>query len=333
MKTLHAIIVVLSIALAGQAIAQTQDIDKELSDLTEKLAKPITERQKTKIAVLDFTDLEGNPKGELGKYVAEQLTVNFVTTKRSFSVLDRANLKKILAEHKLTSKGLVDPENAKKLGQFAGVDALVLGTIIPKGTKAVGLTAKIITTDTAEIVGAARGEFKIDEIVQELMAKAVQAEVANDEGNDTTAKTPKERVFGDLQIKATSVRYLRGNDMSGVVSITMVITNTSASLTYGVAFARHVLSSDMHLTNDRGDQFDVIDLNGIDLMEKNSFIRKLTDIPPSSSITVTAQGVSKWNGKPGDYRPYHLQILVFFGVEEKGQYSNIREYNVTTDVK
>ena len=333
MKTLHAIIAVLSIALAGQAIAQTQDIDKELSDLTEKLAKPITERQKTKIAVLDFTDLEGNPKGELGKYVAEQLTVNFVTAKRSFSVLDRANLKKILAEHKLTAQGLVDPENAKKLGQFAGVDVLVLGTIIPKGTKTVSLTAKIVTTDTAEVIGAARAEFINDETVQGLMAIVVQAEAANDDGKDTSAKAPKRRIFGDLEVKSTSVRYLSGDNMSGVVGITMVITNTSASLTYGAAFARHVLSSDMHLTNDRGDQFDVIRLNGIELRDKYSFNGRLTDIPQNSSITVTAQGISRWNGKPGDYRPYHLQIVVFFGVEEKGQYSNIREYNVTTDVK
>jgi len=41
-------------------------------------------------------------------------------SKRDFSVLDRANLNSILAEHKLTAKGLVDPENAKKLGMFSG---------------------------------------------------------------------------------------------------------------------------------------------------------------------------------------------------------------------
>jgi len=69
---------------------------------------------KKKVTVLDFTDLQGGAS-ELGKYIAEQLTVNLVMGKREFSVLDRANLKSILAEHKLTSTGLVDPENAKKL--------------------------------------------------------------------------------------------------------------------------------------------------------------------------------------------------------------------------
>jgi len=37
-----------------------------------------------------------------------------------------------MTEHKLTATGLVDPENAKKLGMFAGVDALVLGTMVSR---------------------------------------------------------------------------------------------------------------------------------------------------------------------------------------------------------
>jgi len=40
----------------------------------------------------------------------------------------------------------VDPDNAKKLGMFAGVDALILGTMVPMNQD-VELTAKIITTD------------------------------------------------------------------------------------------------------------------------------------------------------------------------------------------
>src|SRR5581483_11139917 len=132
------------------------------------LATDVTKQEKKKVAVLDFTDLQGTTHGELGRYVAEQLSVDLVMAKRDFSVLDRANLQKILAEHKLNSKGLIDPDTAKKLGKFAGVDALIMGTIIPKSTTIVALNAKIITTDTAEIVGAARGEFKVDTMVQQL---------------------------------------------------------------------------------------------------------------------------------------------------------------------
>lgn len=301
-----------------------------------KLAKSITERQKTKIAVIDFGDLEGNPKGELGKYIAEQLTVNLVTTKRSFSVLDRANLKKILAEHKLTSQGLIDPENAKKLGQFAGVDALILGTMVPKGTKSVGITAKIITTDTAEIVGAARAEFKSDDMVQDLMAKTVKVEPPpEDAGGDKPApKPPAPKLFGDLKVQTQNVKYVPGDNYYGYASLTMVITNTSATTTYGVAFEADPYNN-LHLSNSRGDEFKATELKGVGTAFKsyNGYQGELTDVPPNSAITITSKSQVQWNGKPGDYRPYRIEAIVFFGEEDQGRYPNLRKYNLVIDAK
>jgi curli biogenesis system outer membrane secretion channel CsgG len=187
---------ILCALMATKALAEPQEMDQELSALADKLAAPIKECGKKKVTVLDFTDLQGSSSGELGKYIAEQLSVDLVMSKRDFSVLDRANLKSILAEHKLTATGLVDPENAKKLGQFAGVDVLILGTIIPKNNH-VSLTAKIITTDTAEIIGAARADFKSDETVKALMEKPSTE-------NQTVFSQPKKSIaskqFGNLNI-------------------------------------------------------------------------------------------------------------------------------------
>ena len=52
-------------------------MDKELSSLAEKLAPTIKESGTKKIGVLDFTDLQ-DKGSELGKYIAERLTVSFV---------------------------------------------------------------------------------------------------------------------------------------------------------------------------------------------------------------------------------------------------------------
>src|ERR1700744_2481880 len=169
MKNIRFLIAFIYLALCLPLRAQTNDIDTGLSNLASNLAGQIESQGKKKVAVIDFTDLDGGTS-KLGKYIAEQLTVDLVIDRKDFSVLDRANLKKVLDEHKLTATGLIDPDNAKKLGQFAGVDALILGTITPKD-RSVSLTAKIITTDTAEIVGATRTEFKKDDTIQELMAK------------------------------------------------------------------------------------------------------------------------------------------------------------------
>jgi hypothetical protein len=170
--------------------------------------------------VIDFTDLQGGTS-ELGKYIAEQMNVDFVMQKRDFSVLDRANLKSILAEHKLTSKGLIDPDNAKKLGMFAGVDALILGTIIPKDQN-ISLTAKIITTDTAEIVGAGRAQFKVDANVQQLMSqKAAGSAAASNAGGSDSDTTKVAKSLGDLRVELQSLTIVDNRNYQ----LTMTLVN------------------------------------------------------------------------------------------------------------
>ncbi len=51
-------------------LAQTPTMDTELAALTEKLASQVKDHGKKKVAVLDFTDLQGGTT-EPGKYVAE----------------------------------------------------------------------------------------------------------------------------------------------------------------------------------------------------------------------------------------------------------------------
>ena len=225
-------VLMLFVALSNQAFAEVSDVDSALATLATTLAGTVKEQQKKKVAVIDFTDLQGATQGELGKYIAEQLTVNLVMEKRDFAVLDRANLRRILSEHKLTSQGLVDPENAKKLGMFAGVDALILGTIIPKGQTSMGLTAKIITTDTAEIVGAARAEFKADATVEQLVTHAPSSQDGV-RGDAMSIHDPPSvgKVFDDLRVELQSLRIVNGTKYL----LTMTFSNQNAKKSIWVA--------------------------------------------------------------------------------------------------
>ena len=214
-STLAAVVAVL---LCSQAFGQTNDMDSELSKLADRLAAQIKDQGKKKVTVLDFTDLEGG-SSELGKYIAEQLTVDLVMIRNDYAVLDRANLKSILAEHKLTATGLINPDNAKKIGQFAGVDAIILGTIAPKD-KHVVLTAKIITTDTAEIVGAAKADFKSDDTVQKLVSKQTSEPLAADANDGGDGKPKIVKKLGDFAVELQSLRIVNGTDYLLSINVT-----------------------------------------------------------------------------------------------------------------
>lgn len=316
----------------SSAAAATPDIDKELSTLAGKLSELVREQQKKKVTVLDFTDLHGSGN-DLGKYIAEELTMQLVMSKDGFAVLDRANLRKILAEHKLTASGLVDPENAKKLGQFAGVDALILGTIVPKEST-IALNAKIITTDTAEIVGAAKGEFISNTNVQQMLAQTADAATDTVELNASTPAKPRapQKPFGELQVHAQSFRYSE-NQGFGLTTLRFIITNTSPTITYGVAYLGSPYS-DVRLSNSRNDDFHGVEVQGIDRGGDYVDPRDFTDIPPKSAITVRADNQIVWGGRRGgDHRPYHFEMVILFAEENNGGYSNPRKHIVTIDVK
>lgn len=329
MKSKRFLLLSVLVVFALPALLRGQDMDTAISNLATNVAQAIKGEQKKKVAVIDFTDLDGG-SSELGKYVAEQLTVNLVMVRHDFSVLDRANMRKILAEHKLTATGLVNPENAKKLGQFAGVDAIILGTITPK-KESVSTTAKIIATDTAEIVGAAKVEFKVDDTVQKLLSKSTKSETPADP--DHPAPPPPPKLFGDLEVKMDSLRYVN-NDFYGIATLSLLLTNTSETITYGVAFPDDP-QHNINLSNSRGDEFTITDLQGIKTAHESngSYYGSITDIPPKTGIIVTSKSQSLLAGKTaGDLRPYRLQTMLIFGEENQGHHQ-LKTYNLVLDMK
>jgi len=243
--------------------------------------------------------------------------------------LDRANRKSILDEHQLTASGLIDPATAKKLGLFTGVDALIIGNITPIGTT-INLTAKIITTETSEVVGGAKAKFKSDDATQQLLSQPAQAK----EASGGSAATPPPKPFGDLQAKVESLQLLPGDNVYGFARLTLIITNTSASQTYGVALNPDFRNK-FNLINSRGDQFEVTEVSGIDTaFEGFGGVRgSVTDISPKSSSTIVAKSQVRWTGRPGEYRPYHLQTEVIFGAESEGRHPDLRKYNLVLDIK
>lgn len=170
--------------LATTGVARAQSLDRELSMLAASLSKALVGQGSKSVAAIDFTDLQGQPT-ELGRFLSEQLAVEMVLT-AGVSMLDRANIKSILAEHKLTEQGLVNPANAKKLGEFAGVDTLLIGTVTSLDAAFV-LTVKAISTESAKIVAAGKITFQKTPDLQGIGNRGVSGSVTATGSTKTTA--------------------------------------------------------------------------------------------------------------------------------------------------
>jgi TolB-like protein len=144
---------------------------REIQVAADAVSERLAVAGKRSVAVVDFTDLQGEAT-ELGRFLAEEYSVTLASGSRPLEVVDRTHLKALVREHKLSATGLIDPATAKKLGQIAGVDALVTGTLTPFGDT-VRLTLKVLDTSTARIVAATTAEIPKTKAIEELIARGV----------------------------------------------------------------------------------------------------------------------------------------------------------------
>jgi len=145
-------------------------LDQRIAELSQQIAKEMTEYQKTTIAVVEFSDLQGNVT-DFGRFLSEELITRLYQTKR-FKVIERQLLNKIIAEQKLSLTGMVDPSSAKQLGKILGVDAIASGTITDLA-QSLRVNARLISTETGEIFAVASTEIFKDESVMKLLGAGV----------------------------------------------------------------------------------------------------------------------------------------------------------------
>lgn len=150
---------------------------------------------KKRVAVLDFdyatvqSDVHAifGANQDVGKGIAD-LLVNKLVASGVYSVIERKALDKILAEQNFSNSDRADSATAAKLGRILGVDAIVLGSITQfgrddkstsvggsvlgglggryglggvgarKAKAVVGISARLVSTDTAEIISVASGK-------------------------------------------------------------------------------------------------------------------------------------------------------------------------------
>jgi TolB-like protein len=153
------------------------ELDKKMNELTSKITQNMIEKKKTKLAVIEFSDLDKNIT-ELGKFLAEELITKLFLTGK-FEVVERQLLNKIISQHKLSFTGIVDPKSAKKLGKILGVDAIASGTITDLSSS-IKVNARLIRVDTGSIIGVAAIEIKKDESIKNLMQKSSVSMKSND---------------------------------------------------------------------------------------------------------------------------------------------------------
>ena len=164
---------------------EAQSLDQRASELSQQIAKNMETGQKRRIAVLEFTDLQGQVTN-FGRYLSEELITRLYDSNK-FKVVERQLLNKVIAEQKLSLTGVVEPASARKLGSVLGVDAIVSGTIADRGDT-LKINARLIDSETGEVFSAAATEIVKDKEVIALLSTGVTETKTNSPGGSSASK-------------------------------------------------------------------------------------------------------------------------------------------------
>jgi TolB-like protein len=145
--------------------------ERAVKNLTTTIANDIRGMGKHTIAVVDFTDLRGNVT-ELGRFIAEEISIDLAMSATGFRVLDRAHMKSILEELALSSSELFDLQKASEVGKLSGADAIVAGSVIPFGDN-VRITVKVIATETGRVISAAKEYIAKTRAIEKMLNASI----------------------------------------------------------------------------------------------------------------------------------------------------------------
>jgi len=158
--------------LIEKPVKVKDDLDLKLTDLTKQIINSLTETRRSRIAIIEFSDLEGNIS-EFGKYLSEELITRLFMTRR-FEVVERQMLNKIIKEHRISYTHFFNEESIKDIGKLLGVDAIASGSVTDLG-RSVKVNARLIATETGSIFAVASVEILKDEKVAMLLAKKAKS--------------------------------------------------------------------------------------------------------------------------------------------------------------
>lgn len=195
-------------------------LDEQLDSLTNQIISSMDEEGKKTIAIIEFSNLDGEIT-EFGKYLAEELITRLFITQR-FDVIERQMLNKVLNEQKLGASGIIDEDSAVSIGQLLGVDAIVTGSITDLGTT-LKINTRMISTESGSIFSVASTKIYKDFTVRKLIKQESKKEKSGTQMIQTSAP----QKFSRKVFKEDISYELIGCEMNErLVVFTLIITNT-----------------------------------------------------------------------------------------------------------
>ena len=170
------ILLCLLLVLGGATSAQAaENLDRAVESIAEQFVasrgKPDTEPLRVAVTAFVASDRRTT---QFTNFLMSALTGEMVARSGGkFRVIERQQLEAALSEIEMQSVPIFSPDSAQDLGNFLGVDALIIGEITPLADT-VRLNARLILVDTVETIAQAREWIPLTPTIASQLAEEVR---------------------------------------------------------------------------------------------------------------------------------------------------------------
>ena len=132
------------------------------------------------VAVLEFNSSGAGTAREIAQAVPGMLSTTLAKSKR-ISLVERAQIKRVINEQDLQISSLVDPKTAVKIGRIVGADFVVIGSVFVLGdqlridSRLVNVKTGAVDT-TAKVQGAKSSAFELTDDLASKLLKGITQE-------------------------------------------------------------------------------------------------------------------------------------------------------------
>lgn len=201
-----------AVAAAAESVdapGRPGSVEIQVRRLSDKLADGFRSRpgggRYERWAVVPFTELgEEVSKQRLGDVVSALLE-NSLKSDHRFLCVERLRLVEVVKELQLAQAGLVDDRNAQNVGQLAGADVLVVGSVGLLGDRYV-INARVVSVDEAKILASAQATVDAAGLV------AISSEAV-------VLRTREEAIFRSVLLPGWGQMYNRQTEKGGLLML------------------------------------------------------------------------------------------------------------------
>jgi hypothetical protein len=146
-----------------------------LKEAMDKIAGSLPTEKKQIVAVFSFSE-RGKGPTLLGEYVSEKLMISLSATGR-VELVERNRLETVTQEQKLGATGLIDDSTAASIGNIAGAQAALVGTLTQL-EDSWELSARLLGTSNARVLAIADARFSTQSVPPNLAGQPIPSKTA-----------------------------------------------------------------------------------------------------------------------------------------------------------